>query len=467
MDSSFPNSIIQKIQSENYRPVIRILVIVSVLILTIASTFIEDQIISLLIIGLIIGIGGLLVLLRYPGLGIVAIIPGSFIAPFAIDVSSGTSINATVLLIFLMTIIWAFDMVVQQRQIKFISSRVIRPLFIFLVVALLSFAVGQLPFFVFANKAPITAQLGGLAIFFLSALAFLLAAHYMKTVAWLKGLTWVFIFIGTGFLITQLVPGMSRTGLSIYNQGSLSSLFWLLMVGLAASQALFNDQLEIKWRLVLLFISILTLYISYVVVPGWKSGWVPAVITLVVLLMLRSKHIALIIIIVGIVATPFVVQDLLATEEYSYATRIEAWALIGEMVKVNPILGLGPANYYYYTPLFPIRGYAVQFNSHNQFIDIIAQTGILGLLAFLWFLMELGLLGLQLQKSMRDGFPKAFVYGMLASLVGIIVSAMLGDWFLPFIYNIGYIGFQGSVFGWLFLGGLVALEQMTLKNADQ
>jgi hypothetical protein len=30
---------------------------------------------------------------------------------------------------------------------------------------------------------------------------------------------------------------------------------------------------------------------------------------------------------------------------------------------------------------------------------------------------------------------------------------------LPFVYNIGIAGFRASMLAWLFLGGLVALEQ--------
>jgi hypothetical protein len=41
---------------------------------------------------------------------------------------------------------------------------------------------------------------------------------------------------------------------------------------------------------------------------------------------------------------------------------------------------------------------------------------------------------------------------------------MLGDWFLPFIYNVGYEGFRSSVLAWVFLGGLLALEGMTWQG---
>ena len=45
-------------------------------------------------------------------------------------------------------------------------------------------------------------------------------------------------------------------------------------------------------------------------------------------------------------------------------------------------------------------------------------------------------------------------------LAGMVVAGMLGDWVLPFFYNVGLNGFRSSMIGWLFLGGLVSLEQM-------
>ena len=89
--------------------------------------------------------------------------------------------------------------------------------------------------------------------------------------------------------------------------------------------------------------------------------------------------------------------------EYSLMTRLEAWRIIWQIIKVNPILGLGPANYYWFTPLYPILGYSVSFNSHNNYVDIIAQTGLLGLACFIWFALETGWLGWRLSLKMPGG----------------------------------------------------------------
>jgi O-antigen ligase len=132
---------------------------------------------------------------------------------------------------------------------------------------------------------------------------------------------------------------------------------------------------------------------------------------------------------------------------------------MGQIIKISPVLGLGFANYYWYTPLFPIRGYAVSFNSHNNYVDIGAQMGLVGLVCFLWILWEVGWLGWQLRKQVTSGFAQAYVYGALGGLAAMIVAGMLGDWILPFFYNVGLNGFRTSMLGWLFLGGLVSLEQ--------
>jgi hypothetical protein len=155
---------------------------------------------------------------------------------------------------------------------------------------------------------------------------------------------------------------------------------------------------------------------------------------------------------------------LVSTDEYSISTRFDAWSIMGQIIKISPVWGLGFANYYWYTPLFPIRGYAVSFNSHNNYVDIVAQMGVVGLICLLWIWWEVGQLGWRLRNQAPTGFAQAYVYGALGGLAGMVVAAMLGDWVLPFFYNVGLFGFRSSMLGWLFLGGLVSIEQMVMTQ---
>jgi hypothetical protein len=233
-------------------------------------------------------------------------------------------------------------------------------------------------------------------------------------------------------------------------------------VVLSASQAFFNKKLPRLARLALLGVLALTLYHSVIVAYDWKSGWLPALAALAVIIWLGAPKLrplilpaAALVILLNFVNIPGLVTG---DENYSVLTRVEAWRILLEIIKVNPFLGLGPSNYYWYTPLFPILGYSVSFNSHNNFIDIVAQIGIFGLFFFLWFFWELTKTGFRLLKTAPEGFEHAYVIGAIAGIAGTLVSAFLGDWVIPFVYNVGFVGFRSSVFGWIFLGGLVALE---------
>jgi O-antigen ligase len=191
-----------------------------------------------------------------------------------------------------------------------------------------------------------------------------------------------------------------------------------------------------------------------------KSGWVPPLLGLAATVGFRSWRAGLVLVVVGALAGSSLVPQLLGTDEYSLSTRLDAWLIVGQLVQASPLWGLGFANYYWYTPLLPIRGYAVSFNSHNNYVDLVAQTGVVGLACFLWFLWEVGRLTWRLRERVPDGFARAYVLGAWGGLVGTVVAGMLGDWILPFFYNIGLQGFRSSMLAWLFLGGLVSLEQV-------
>jgi O-antigen ligase len=144
--------------------------------------------------------------------------------------------------------------------------------------------------------------------------------------------------------------------------------------------------------------------------------------------------------------------------QYSLDTRGEAAGiLIKNIITVQPVLGFGPANYYNYSALFPISGYYVRFNSHNQYLDLLAQVGLLGTICYIWFFGTVMVNARRLFRSLQPGFGRAYAAGILSLAVGLLVCGLLADWVLPFVYNIGLAGMRSSVVGWMFMGGLVVL----------
>jgi CHASE2 domain-containing sensor protein len=79
---------------------------------------------------------------------------------------------------------------------------------------------------------------------------------------------------------------------------------------------------------------------------------------------------------------------------------------------------------------------------------------------------EVAWLAWRLRRRLQGDFVAGYVNGMLAAWAGVMVVMLLLDWFLPFVYNVGFLGFQASVLVWLFLGGLVVLENQVKVKAE-
>jgi hypothetical protein len=269
------------------------------------------------------------------------------------------------MLIGLMLGLWLLDMLVLRRQVQLTPSPTVLPFLCFLLVAVISFVVGQLPWMTFASHAPLGAQLGGLSIIILSAVTFLLAANRIYDLRWLRWLTWTFLTVGALSLIVRTVlPVLGLSTRALFPQ--TASVFYICLVAMAFSHALFNGDLHPAWRLALGGLVVVTLYILFFLKFGDKSGWLASFVCIGAIIAARSWRVGLALVPFAALAAVYMWSGLISVDEYSISTRFDAWLIMGQIIRVSPIWGLGFANYYWYTPLFPIRGYAVSFNSHNR-----------------------------------------------------------------------------------------------------
>lgn len=466
-----PDWMVARLARWNLPAPLALAVIAAALLGALISPFLAaNGLMGLLAAGAILGIAGIVVVVKWRILGFLALPFAALMVPFAIGTGSDTGINAAVLVLGLLIGLWLLDMLTRTRQIRLWSYRPVIASLVLGVVAVVAFGFGQLPWFPVAS-APITAQIGGLLIFLLSISAFLLAAHQIKTVKELEWLCWVFLAIGFVFFAFRLFPSLYNIMSRIFvRQGVLGATLYIWLVAIALSQAILNKKLAMGWRLVL---GLLVLMIFYVNMIGesrfWVSGWLPPMVTLVTIIVLARPDLGFFAVIGGVLVlllNTSIVSGITneGDNTYSTLTRLEAWRIMAEIIKVNPIFGLGMANYYFYTPLFPILGYAISFNSHNNYIDLLAQTGLVGLAVFLWLLAEIWILGWKIRCLVPEGFPRAYVIGALGGLVGTAAAALLGDWVIPFVYNIGLEGLRASMFIWIFLGGLLAIAHIYLPG---
>ena len=219
------SSIISRLIHQQQK-VMKVLIITGVL----ALSLMVGQIIPLKYLGyllvLIVAFSGVLIYIKHPQLGLLALVAGGMLVNVELGTSTSTSINIVVILLPMLIGVWFVDRFVRQREVRFIQSRTNPPLIAFVVASLLAFGIGQLTWFYYARQAPLLSQLGGLAIFILSAGAFIFTANVIDSIKWLKILTWMFVALGTLFVLSRGERGTwSHDGGYITGKERLAAFF--------------------------------------------------------------------------------------------------------------------------------------------------------------------------------------------------------------------------------------------------
>lgn len=159
----------------------------------------------------------------------------------------------------------------------------------------------------------------------------------------------------------------------------------------------------------------------------------------------------------GLVFYERILQRIKLFSDDSWTFRLGTYDIAFNMFHAHPIIGIGANNYMilaetYINPLLAL----IFANSpvHNIFILILAETGILGLLAFVFLIF---CIVRQAQKLMHNEQELISVtaIGLFSGIFALLAHAML-DWLLR--YDPIYTLF------WFAIGLLAAIEQMGMIN---
>jgi putative inorganic carbon (HCO3(-)) transporter len=109
----------------------------------------------------------------------------------------------------------------------------------------------------------------------------------------------------------------------------------------------------------------------------------------------------------------------------SNSFRVNVWHGVGQMVQDNWVFGIGIGNAAFRKmySLYMVSGYEA-LGAYNVFLEVLAEMGVLGLLAFLWLLTVLVVTA---WHTFRDGDREArwLSAGILAALAGTFVMGMV------------------------------------------
>lgn len=421
----------------------------------------------------VVAIAALVLVLR-PQIGPALLVILALMLPRDIPTGSEVFLNLSSVFVPVLGVVWLFRMA-GARDFKIAASHVNLPMMIFLLAGILSLLIGNATWdpTVLRKDTFALVQLAQWAIFAVAFLSFWLGANLLRTEKHLRWLWGVFLAAG---LVVASVRALGYLQDSIPPVATLASMrapFWMLLAAVAGSLVFFGGGLSKRWQVAAYLALAISLYFCFVSQRETLSNWAGVAVALGVLVWLRFPRLRWPIVVL-VVALAFL--GVLAPAIWSFAGGDAEWnvsgnsrlVLIQRVIGVtmrNPITGLGPAAYRPYTMMTPLQygaAYWVQptINSHNNYVDIFAHMGLLGLALFVWIIAEIAALGLRLRRRYRHGMGAVYVNAMLAAGAASLVIMLLADWMLPFVYNISFEGFQAAIPVWLMLGGLVALDNM-------
>lgn len=432
------------------------------------------------ILALLIVVGGGVVVLQRPVLALPTLVAVALLVQLKLGTGTEVELNLVTLLIPVFLALWVLDMV-RRRELCLVPSRTTKPLALFLLAGLFSLLVGNVLWDAAVPRSGslILVQVAQWAIFAFSAGAFWLTGNLARGEVELRRLTLVLVVIAGSLAVLFVLSGLLKLpefGARV-NRIATHALhrapFWMLLTATVGGQLLFNRELSVGWHLFLLVTFGAVLVYAFYLQRATASNWVGVATAVGVLAWLRWPRLRRLVVVLLLVlaATGF-----LTSAVYEFAGGTDEWeesggsrlALINRVVEVtmrNPVTGLGPASYRAYARMKPLPymralWFEPNISSHNNYVDLFSHVGVLGLGLFAWFAAELTGLGLHLRTRFTTGFAAGYVNAMLAAWAGALMLMLFADWILPFVYNIGFSGFQASVLVWLFLGGLVSLERI-------
>jgi O-antigen ligase len=195
---------------------------------------------------------------------------------------------------------------------------------------------------------------------------------------------------------------------------------------------------------------------------GAWFGWSAAMLYLAVALR-RWKYLTALMVVAasGILVSPSL-QDRLASvtrprDDLAIRERLQRLTSAFQLGMDHPILGVGYGRGRLKESLRPyLKGTILEdspvLHTHNVYVELFAETGLVGLLAYLWLLGHT-LLRLRRASRRRDGPERLLGFGLSASWIAAIVTG-LGD--IPFYHHETRI----------FFFTIVALAHMDAEGVD-
>lgn len=390
---------------------------------------------------------------------------------FTLPTGRDSRIVISLALSLLLLIVWGYQLLFSSRTHERLRpSPINKPLLFFVGVNIFSYLWSLLmrdPLLVSWPSFPLV-QIAALLVNISLPLMALLAANKLNNVRILHVMMWVIVGLGALSIVSILLHLPTWALISNASTG----IFLATVTTTAYALLVFHKGLKLWQRCLLVALILAYIYHYFFGTRLWISGWLPTFVGIAIVTFIKSRRLFLVLMVFALILVADRLDDfyqsiVVANVNEGGLQRLDIWSISIDHVLKHPVFGSGPAGYaLYYMNYHPMTARS----THNNYFDVLAQTGVVGFIGFIAMMTTFVRVGFKTIKRLNEqldddlGVKKAFAAaGMAVTLVALVIM-MLGDWLLPFAYNQTIVCFDSAIFGWLMMGGLAALYRITLSE---
>ena len=236
---------------------------------------------------------------------------------------------------------------------------------------------------------------------------------------------------------------------------------WLTIVIPLSSCFLYFGGKELSKKIRYLLSLLIIISVACLVLTHSRGAWVAVMLSLILAGVLKSKKLAVITVLAIILLFSFSTKSIkertvsIVTGSGSEMHRTVLWEEAIEIIKDFPIFGCGLNTYSIVAPKYKISGGGGGIYPHNSYLQMAAETGLLGLGAFLWIMIAIFKTSWVNLKKIDNKFYSALLIGLLAGLFAFLAHSFVDTHF----YSLGL-----RYLMWFVIGLIVAVQRIALKE---
>ncbi len=260
-----------------------------------------------------------------------------------------------------------------------------------------------------------------------------------------------------GLLSTKHIIGIDRPLVFGESSSGLGSLI-VLFANIAFSKALYTKDNAARafWLLLTAF------YGVGVIMALGREAWIGLFLSSLVILVIRTKNPAALLILLVPLALLFIpgaTNFFDPTQAYG-SDRVKIALDAINIWLHSPIFGIGAGNFQFFDRVYGIDKVGL---AHNQFLSVLAEMGIQGLIFLIWLMIAVGVVSARYFRRSKSDLAKSISLSYIGFFTSIVFGGLFTGIFIPSAAaGGGTSAFVEASYRWLLLG-LV----LSIPNWDQ